>query len=158
MIPPLERIFNLMGADVTSWYREMAKSKRVHRIANGKGGRAAMLEQHFKSNRCVACDGPHGEDGSSSPFRSRSALSSLASAGLCPDCRAHPTEAIYSLSSRKQALLQRQRALHQICISCSNNPLLEAIACDSIDCPNLYSRVRNTNELAKLADASRLVF
>ncbi|BGP59076.1 hypothetical protein NBRC10512_007351 [Rhodotorula toruloides] len=88
MIPPLERVFNLMGADVTSWYREMAKSKRVHRIADGKGGRAAMLEQHFKSNRCVACDGPHGED------------------GLCPDCRAHPTEAVYSLSTRKQALLQ----------------------------------------------------
>ncbi|GEM06150.1 DNA polymerase zeta subunit [Rhodotorula toruloides] len=140
MIPPLERIFNLMGADVTSWYREMAKSKRIHRIAGGMNGRGAMLEQHFKSNRCVACDGPHGEG------------------GLCPDCRAHPTEAIYWLSSRKQVLLQRQRALHQICVSCSSNPLLETIACDSIDCPNLYSRVRNSNELAKLTDASALIF
>lgn len=66
MIPPLERIFNLVGADVKSWYREMAKAKRVHRVADGRAGGAIMLEQHFVSDRCVACDGPEGHGGASS--------------------------------------------------------------------------------------------
>lgn len=68
MIPPLERIFNLVGADVKSWYREMAKAKRVHRIGEGKSGRAVMLEQHFVSDRCIACDGPEGHGGAFSRF------------------------------------------------------------------------------------------
>lgn len=139
MIPPLERIFNLIGADVKSWYREMGKAKRVHRVAEGKG-KAVMLEQHFISDRCLACDGPDGFG------------------GLCPDCRAHPAAVAYSLASRKQVLLQRQRALHEICVSCSANPRLEPIACDSIDCPNLYARVRNSNELGKVTELSSLPF
>ncbi|GAA6052660.1 hypothetical protein JCM3770_003916 [Rhodotorula araucariae] len=134
MIPPLERIFNLMGADVKAWYREMAKAKRVHRVANSKAGKAVMLEQHFVSDRCVVCGGPGGEG------------------GLCPDCSAHPTAVAYTLVSRKQALQHRQRALHDVCVSCSGNPRFEPIKCDSIDCPNMYARARNANELAKVTD------
>ncbi|GAA6061348.1 hypothetical protein JCM10212_004829 [Sporobolomyces blumeae] len=134
MIPPLERIFDLVGADVKSWYREMAKSKRVHKTTtNGQGGvRRIMLDEHFKSDRCIACDGPNGDE------------------GLCPDCRTVPAEVTFALASRTAHLESRQRALHQICASCSSNPLIEHIACDSFDCPNLYARARNTNELGKL--------
>jgi DNA polymerase zeta len=70
--------------------------------------------------------------------------------GVCSDCLSHPAEAIYTLQARRQALLHRQKALHQICASCSSQPMHVEIACDSHDCPNLYSRVRNTQELDKL--------
>lgn len=64
MIPPLERIFNLVGADVKSWYREMSKSKRVHRGAATKAGtKPVMLEEHFVSDRCIACHAPGGNGG-----------------------------------------------------------------------------------------------
>ncbi len=64
MIPPLERIFNLVGADVKSWYREMAKSKRVHRTGAQKStSKPIMLEEHFVSDRCIACQGPGGNGG-----------------------------------------------------------------------------------------------
>ncbi|GAA5838346.1 hypothetical protein JCM9279_003213 [Rhodotorula babjevae] len=138
MIPPLERIFNLVGADVKSWYREMAKAKRVHRIGEGKSGRAVMLEQHFVSDRCVACDGPEGHG------------------GLCPDCAAHPTAVAHTLAARRQALVSRRHALRAVCVSCSGTPTFAPIACDSIDCPNLYARKRNDNELAKLPDLGSL--
>ncbi|BGP44636.1 DNA polymerase zeta [Rhodotorula kratochvilovae] len=140
MIPPLERIFNLMGADVKAWYREMAKAKRVHRVADSRAGKAVMLEQHFVSDRCVACGGPGGDG------------------GLCLDCLAHPTAVAYALATRKQALQHRQRALHDVCVSCSGNPRFEPIQCDSIDCPNLYVRARNSNELAKVTELASLNF
>ncbi|BGP52794.1 DNA polymerase zeta [Rhodotorula sphaerocarpa] len=141
MIPPLERIFNLVGADVKSWYREMSKSKRVHRGAATKAGtKPVMLEEHFVSDRCIACHAPGGNG------------------GLCAPCKSRPTETIYQLVSRKHALLSRQHALHQICVSCSANPVYESIACDSIDCPNHYARVRNDNELSKVIELSSLSF
>lgn len=77
-------------------------------------------------------------------------------AGLCPDCAAHPAEVAYTLSARRQALVSRRSALHDVCVSCSGNPNFAPIACDSIDCPNLYARVRNTNELTKLPNLADL--
>jgi DNA polymerase zeta len=38
IIPPLARIFNLVGANVLQWYRDMPKYRRVRRIAPTKGG------------------------------------------------------------------------------------------------------------------------
>ncbi|GAA5866905.1 hypothetical protein JCM3774_004599 [Rhodotorula dairenensis] len=141
MIPPLERIFNLVGADVKAWYREMGKSKRIHKVTVQKASaKPIMLEEHFTSDRCIACQGPGGNG------------------GLCGVCLAHPSETVYSLSARKHALLSRQHALHKICVSCSANPVSEAIACNSTDCPNHYARVRNNNELAKVVDVSALQF
>lgn len=64
MIPPLERIFNLVGADVKAWYREMGKSKRIHKVTLQKSGaKPIMLEEHFTSDRCIACQGPGGNGG-----------------------------------------------------------------------------------------------
>lgn len=77
-------------------------------------------------------------------------------AGLCPDCAAHPSAVAHTLAARRQALVSRQDALHDVCVSCSSNPRFAAIACDSIDCPNLYARKRNANELAKLPDLANL--
>ncbi|GAA5969258.1 hypothetical protein JCM11641_007531 [Rhodosporidiobolus odoratus] len=140
IIPPLERIFNLMGVDVKSWYREMSKSKRVLKSGGANGIKPVMLDEHFISDRCIACNGPKGNG------------------GLCSDCLSHPAQATFTLQSRKKALQQRQRALRDICVSCSNQPIQEVIQCDSIDCPNLYARVRNQNELAKLPHLSDLDF
>ncbi|KWU46737.1 DNA/RNA polymerase, partial [Rhodotorula sp. JG-1b] len=136
MIPPLERIFNLVGADVKAWYREMGKSKRIHKVTLQKSGaKPIMLEEHFTSDRCIALN----------PFqrweRSIADLS-LTLIGLCAACLTHPSETIYSLTARKHALLSRRHALHKICVSCSANPAFEAIVCNSTDCPNHYARVR----------------
>ncbi|GAA5897069.1 hypothetical protein JCM5296_004286 [Sporobolomyces johnsonii] len=131
MIPPLSRIFDLVGASVLAWFREMSKRHRVHKVVSEKTAKPMMLDEHFMSDRCVACDGPNGNG------------------GLCPDCRAHPAEVAYLVNARQQALQSRERALHQICASCSSAPLSEPTACDSLDCENLYARVRNSRELSK---------
>ena len=66
LIPPLERIFNLVGADVKQWFNEMRKP-----IANElqtspqKGGRTIIdspskwnINEHFTSTQCLSCGGP----------------------------------------------------------------------------------------------------
>ncbi|GAA6018210.1 hypothetical protein JCM11491_005634 [Sporobolomyces phaffii] len=122
MVKPLERIFDLVGARVLSWYEEMPKVNKA--VENA-------ITVHFKSDRCVACQAPN------------------ANGQLCADCREHPAEVAFHLASRTALLESRQRALHQICSSCSGTPVVEAVACDSLDCPNTYARARNETELAK---------
>ncbi|KAI6780584.1 DNA polymerase zeta catalytic subunit-like protein [Emericellopsis cladophorae] len=53
LIPPLERIFNLVGANVRGWYDAMPKIQRIHQ--HGGGLRKATLESYMKSTHCVVC-------------------------------------------------------------------------------------------------------
>jgi hypothetical protein len=79
LIPPLSRIFNLVGADVEHWYDSMPRTKRAGRYdtaasTSGGGqafsfshqgqvrpkakGRAAgkmRIDSHFKSSHCIVC-------------------------------------------------------------------------------------------------------
>ncbi|KAL2121902.1 hypothetical protein VTJ04DRAFT_2357 [Mycothermus thermophilus] len=61
LIPPLERIFNLVGANVRAWYDEMPKVQPARRLegGNGKDGAAGRkkktLESFLNSTICLAC-------------------------------------------------------------------------------------------------------
>lgn len=64
MIPPLQRIFDLVGADVEAWYNEMPKYNRLIKrmpdvitLANKK--KRVLLDEHFSSDRCAACEEQH---------------------------------------------------------------------------------------------------
>jgi DNA polymerase zeta len=70
LIPPLDRIFCLVGADVKAWYDEMPKAMRAD-----QPGEAALLsprrqritnrikiDEHFSSSQCILC-GEHTEEG-----------------------------------------------------------------------------------------------
>lgn len=68
LIPPLSRIFNLVGADVEGWYETMPRQKRAGKYDNkffaaskGKGkasskaGGGMRIDEHFTSSHCVVC-------------------------------------------------------------------------------------------------------
>ena len=65
LIPPLERIFNLVGADVRSWYDDMPKSLRVDQpdvtLSPRKNKKSVMvanafkIDDHFTSSHCLIC-------------------------------------------------------------------------------------------------------
>src|SRR5271156_7053184 len=64
IIPPLERIFNLVGANVRQWYDEMPKYQRIRRIeaalvpdAAEAGLTKKTLESYMKSSTCIVCRG-----------------------------------------------------------------------------------------------------
>ena len=65
LIPPLERIFNLVGADIRGWYEEMPRRIRADGVDNSltspekpKGvmtpGRL-RIEEHFRNSQCILC-------------------------------------------------------------------------------------------------------
>ena len=65
IIPPLERIFGLVGANVRGWYEEMPKVQRLRAVVKAGGGGAAgeqraaagkrTLENYLGDKVCVVC-------------------------------------------------------------------------------------------------------
>ena len=69
IIKVLERVFILVGADVRSWYAEMPQTKLLvaTRTNPDDKRKPVLLDEHFVSDRCAACGGPHGKGGELSP-------------------------------------------------------------------------------------------
>jgi DNA polymerase zeta len=65
LIPPLERIFNLVGANVRAWYDEMPKTIKADRIdpitfsprktKKDDGANRFKIDEHFQSSQCLVC-------------------------------------------------------------------------------------------------------
>jgi DNA polymerase zeta len=68
LIPPLERIFNLVGANVRQWFEDMPKPARpdTRRVTNAAAADddeddlddRQNIDEHFKSMQCVVCAQP----------------------------------------------------------------------------------------------------
>ncbi|THH17005.1 hypothetical protein EW146_g3727 [Bondarzewia mesenterica] len=132
LIPPLERIFNLVGADVRGWYDEMPKRIRADQVdavlmSPKKAHKEAIsfdrpkIEEHFRSFQCMTCG-------------------AVTSQGICEDCRSTPQETVMGLLSRLRVTEDRLRTGHQICASCTESAPSEPIRCQSLDCPWYFER------------------
>ncbi|KAH9828841.1 DNA polymerase type-B family [Teratosphaeria destructans] len=112
LIPPLERIFNLVGANVRQWYDEMPKVQRIRSLgapradADGKGKGRKTMESYM----------------------GLVALPRLAT--------------LLDLRRKLQKAEKKRRDLHDVCRSCADLAPGEEVRCDSRDCPVFYSRVK----------------
>jgi len=131
LIPPLERIFNLVGADVRGWYEEMPRKIRADGVDNSstspekpKGvmtpGRL-RIEEHFRNSQCILCK-------------------TFSDEGLCENCSATPAETISGLLSQVRIAEKRVQAAHEVCRMCTESEPLEPVRCVSLDCPWLFQR------------------
>ncbi|ROT41693.1 DNA polymerase family B [Sodiomyces alkalinus F11] len=146
LIPPLERIFNLVGANVRQWYDEMPKVQRIRRLEHvggeeaggdqgsgsgpgpgpGPGPGKKTLESYMKSAWCVVCEVKmRGTEGV-----------------LCSRCREDAASSVLALQDRLRCEEQKLRDVVQVCRSCAGLPPLDNVPCDSKDCPVFYSRVK----------------
>ncbi|CDM31894.1 hypothetical protein CBS147339_1185 [Penicillium roqueforti] len=132
IIPPLERIFNLVGANVRQWYDEMPKVQRIRRIegstlSNSAGVNMKTLESYMRSSSCVIC---------------RSRLSN-ATIPVCENCLQKPHLTMLNVVSRLRKAEKRVVGLEAICRSCMGVSPGDEVSCDSLDCPVFYSRTRD---------------
>ncbi|KAG9574891.1 putative DNA polymerase zeta catalytic subunit, partial [Aureobasidium melanogenum] len=140
LIPPLERIFNLVGANVRSWYDEMPKVQRVRNIGAGantnKGHIHKTMESYMSISTCVVC---------------RVKLSAPApgtiTLPLCAKCAATPSLTLLALRNKLRAANTKKTDLDAVCRSCADIPNGDEVKCDSRDCPVFYSRVKATAKL-----------
>ncbi|KAG0154063.1 hypothetical protein PDIDSM_1443 [Penicillium digitatum] len=136
IIPPAERIFNLVGANVRQWYDEMPRVQRIRRVEgsalarpNSRAGVAPRktLESYMRSSSCVVC---------------RAKLSDAA-VPVCGDCLQKPHITLLDVVSRLQRAEKRVVDLEAICRSCMGVSPGDEVSCDSLDCPVFYSRTRD---------------
>lgn len=133
LIPPLERIFHLLGGNVRQWYDEMPRFQRIRRIDNvslrqEKDINAAKktLEAYMKSSACLVCSEKLEDE---SP--------------VCHTCLQHVETSLLTLRSRHNKMEQKAINVNKICRSCAGIAWGEEIKCDSNDCPVFYTRARH---------------
>ncbi|KAJ5153258.1 DNA polymerase zeta catalytic subunit [Penicillium canariense] len=145
LIPPLERIFNLVGANVRQWYDEMPKVQRIRRVDASSistssrphqqlGIQKKTLESYMRSSSCIVC------------------RAKLSDAGIpvCHECLQQPHLALFDVVSRLQQAEKRVVDLEAVCRSCMGVTACDSVACDSLDCPVFYSRTRDAANLRHL--------
>ncbi|KAF6840655.1 DNA polymerase zeta catalytic subunit [Colletotrichum plurivorum] len=132
LIPPLERIFNLVGANVRQWYDEMPKVQRIRRVDQTLGGGLAKktLESYLKSASCISCNGKMQEEGV-----------------LCAKCQQDAPSSLFNLQTRLNREERKYMDVVQICRNCAGLPAADDVPCDSKDCPVFYTRVKQRASL-----------
>ncbi|KAF4119849.1 DNA polymerase zeta [Geosmithia morbida] len=146
LIPPLERIFNLVGANVRSWYDDMPKVQRIIRNVSSDPRRKTTLESYMRSNHCLVCarrftsPSPSFADSRDDNLENKNSM-------LCPPCRSSTARSLISLQARLSTEQRRYRDVLSVCRSCSGLPPLDHVSCDSKDCPVFWTR---TKQLATL--------
>ncbi|KAK4125095.1 hypothetical protein N657DRAFT_643908 [Parathielavia appendiculata] len=158
IIPPLERIFNLVGANVRAWYDEMPKIQQVRRLettsaaaavatnfnnASGNGGNAdskKTLEFFMDSASCLACGVKMAKPRPASPSDSDNTDGDPLP--ICQRCAAEPDTTMVLLQTRLNHEQRRYADVSKVCQSCAGFPPLEEVPCDSKDCPVFYTRVK----------------
>lgn len=143
IIPPLERIFNLVGANVRQWFDEMPKVRRIRQVNTSSTARRGQLglmkktlESYMRSSSCAVC---------------REKLSDP-TATICKQCLALPHLTLFDIVSRLQRAEKRVVDLEAVCRSCMGVSANDDINCDSMDCPVFYSRTRDVASLRHSRD------
>ncbi|KAH9065755.1 hypothetical protein EDB87DRAFT_1593004 [Lactarius vividus] len=128
LIPPLERIFNLVGADVRGWYEEMPRRIRADdALMSPEKAKGLMtpgrlrIEEHFRNSQCILCR-------------------SFSDEGLCEQCRCAPAETMSGLLSQVRISEKRLQTVHDVCTVCTWSEPLEPVRCTSLDCPWFFQR------------------
>ncbi|CAH0046383.1 unnamed protein product [Clonostachys solani] len=140
IIPPLERIFNLVGASVRQWYDEMPKVKHhnSHMFAAQRGARKTTLEAYFQSMHCVVCSRKFKNYQNSTVCR------------RCMGKRKAPLS-LYALQTRLSHEEKRYREVMMRCRQCEGGrAVLGDVQCDSKDCPVFWSRVKQVGRLESM--------
>ncbi|KAI8962636.1 hypothetical protein F5Y11DRAFT_322234 [Daldinia sp. FL1419] len=132
LIPPLERIFNLVGANVRQWYDEMPKVQRIRRVdpttygSKKNASAKKTLESYMKAAACLVCSAKVKTEGYS----------------VCTRCRRNAPASLLKLQAQLNREERKLTDVTKICQSCSGLAPLDSVPCDSKDCPVFYTRMK----------------
>ncbi|KAM4771033.1 DNA polymerase zeta catalytic subunit [Rhinophrynus dorsalis] len=130
IMPPLNRIFSLIGVDVFSWYDELPRiQKAFSTVRNEQDARKGTISQYFTTLHCPICD-------------------ELTQHGICSRCRSQPQHVVVILNQEIRELEQTQDQLAKLCKNCTGC-WDQQIQCVSLNCPVLFKLSRVSRELSK---------
>ncbi|KAJ3664973.1 hypothetical protein Zmor_000501 [Zophobas morio] len=122
IIPPVNRCFNLIGADLTGWFNQMPR-RHFQYLRNASPVKRNTISQYFQSNSCAAC-------------------SAQTQKSLCDRCVRRPQRTAVVLHEKVRLWEEAFRGATLICESCTG--VMDDFVCVSLDCPVLY-RVSQTS-------------
>ncbi|KAI8374784.1 hypothetical protein BD560DRAFT_393226 [Blakeslea trispora] len=140
IIPPLARIFNLIGADILSWYETMPRSQKTAMLRSAQPPLRSLtrIDQYYSSSYCLIC---HQKTDQS----------------ICAACQKDPIKVMYTLSSRQHAAQTRFKRILQTCERCTKIPTPVAMIsnatpiadspCHSLDCTVYYQRLKSKEDV-----------
>ncbi|NP_001163919.1 REV3 like, DNA directed polymerase zeta catalytic subunit L homeolog [Xenopus laevis] len=130
ILPPLNRIFSLIGVDVFSWYDELPRIQKTFSTArNEQDARKCTISQYFTTLHCPVCD-------------------ELTQHGICSKCRSQPQNVVVILNQEIRELEYKQDQLAKLCRNCTGCSN-QQIQCVSLNCPVLFKLSRVSRELCK---------
>eukprot|EP00062_Callorhinchus_milii_P009320 gi/632952995/ref/XP_007892154.1/ PREDICTED: DNA polymerase zeta catalytic subunit [Callorhinchus milii] len=130
ILPPLNRIFSLIGVDVFSWYQELPRVQKAFSTARmDQDGRKGTISQYFTTLHCPVCD-------------------ELTQLGICSKCRNHPQQVTVILNQEIREWESKHDQLLKICKNCTGC-VDRQVQCVSLDCPVLYKLFSVSRELTK---------
>ena len=133
LVPPLSRLFNIMGINVAEWALDLTRVKRPRvQLGSVKGGAIG------DSLLCCSC------------MKEQLAIPDDM---LCEKCSAKPRVTAINLVCKNLTLQKKWRDIMTICRTCNYQYArdagvtgnLIATMCESYDCPIYYSRIRIGN-------------
>lgn len=158
LIPPLSRIFNLLGADVEAWYNELPKvmNSGSHSLASLMRDRQSAqssrhpfggrLLDHYRTDVCLVCRRVSEQE-------------------ICLDCTSNASTTTSKLQIGLRDHQQRAWTIDHICTSCASSQARvnqqgvgyghmgscwtpgQDVACINTDCPLLYEKATTRDEL-----------
>ncbi|XP_048236258.1 DNA polymerase zeta catalytic subunit isoform X2 [Ricinus communis] len=139
IIPALQRVFGLLGADLNQWFLEMPRPGRdtyAKRPSYGSNPQRTRIDYYYLSKHCVLCDELVN-----------------ASTRLCNKCSQKETAAATAVIGRTSKLEREMQHLAAICRHCGGGDwLLESgVKCTSLACSVFYERRKVQKELQGLS-------
>ncbi|XP_004702065.1 DNA polymerase zeta catalytic subunit [Echinops telfairi] len=130
ILPPLARIFSLIGIDVFNWYHELPRIQKACTSSRSETeGRKGTISQYFTTLHCPVCD-------------------DLTQHGICSKCRSQPQHVTVILNQEIRELERKQEQLVKICRNCAGCSDRH-VPCVSLSCPLLFKLSRVNRELSK---------
>ncbi|KAL9233295.1 hypothetical protein vseg_008315 [Gypsophila vaccaria] len=135
IIPALQRVFGLLGADLNQWFQEMPRPARdapTKHYFNAANSLRARIDHYYSSRHCVLC----GE------------LAQAASR-FCENCVKNKPLTAAVMTGRTAKLERDIQHLVAICRHCGGGDWVveSGVKCTSLACPVYYERVKAQKEL-----------
>jgi DNA polymerase zeta len=154
--PALVRLLSLCGADIASWYRQLAKPKLRRRLIVYD----TSTSENKLSTSIIQVPQPKLKQSSMDAFTIQtdclicSSTNALPKKAICKSCYENPAESLMRLYHRLNIAVDADRAYQYLCSICSRSTrtshaglfqageMVSSDSCQSIDCQVFFDRCR----------------
>ncbi|VFQ82369.1 unnamed protein product [Cuscuta campestris] len=142
IIPALQRVFGLVGADLNQWFQGMPRPERGYIGKRGvfaPNAQRKRIDYYYLSKHCILC----GDLAQGLAF-------------LCHNCSMNESSIAVALTGRTSKLEMDMHRLVAICRHCGGGDwvLESGVKCTSLACSIFYERMKSMKELHSLSAAA----